>query len=283
MKKGIVFLFSLILSAGIVCAQNDDEIQKKQQQQRYNLQEQQKKEQEHLQRQQQKEESRLAKEQARERQEAAKKEQDRIMREQIREQNAVRKEQEKAEQKAKHQRNFAKWGRRPQITADPYVSILTDRRFYGTNNRFNAVGFNVGGIIDWHLPVARRWDISIGAGYRYTNYFYSHLNGAADDFDGREETRFYNTVVVPFKVSYVSKDNKRGWYLGVAPGVSFGFDALPGNAQFNAFRCDISLGTQSRWLIFAPGIEAYINLVPTYTTIDANEHLIHEFGIRFSL
>ncbi len=284
MKKLYILLLALFFSAGTIFAQNEDELLKKQQQEQQELLLQQQKEQERLQKQQQKEEERLAKEQAKAKEEAAKKEQDRIKREQTKEQNAIRKEQKKAEKKARHQQNYAKWNRKPNFTADPYATILTARRAYGTNNLFNAVGFNLGAIIDYHHPIAKRWDANIGLGYRYTNCFYSHLDKGVADFDGQEQTRSYSSIVLPIKLSFIGKDNDHGWYLGIAPGLNFGFSkALPDKAQFNQYRCDIILGTQSRWLIFSPGMEVYFNLLPTYSTSNQNEGRIHEFGIRFNL
>lgn len=284
MKKLYTLLFALILSAGATYAQNDDELLKKQQQEQQELLQQQQKEQERLQKQQQKEEERLAKDQAKAKEEAAKKEQERIKREQTREQNAIRQEQKKAAKKAKRQENYAKWNRKPSFTADPSATILTDRRIYGTNNLFNAVGFNVGIVIDYHRPIAKRWDANIGLGYRYTNYFYSHLDAGVSGFDGKEHTRSYNSIILPLKLSHIGKDNDHGWYLGLTPGLNFGFNkALPNAAKFNQFRCDVAIGTQSRWLIFSPGMEVYFNLLPTYTTNAQQEGNIHEFGIRFSL
>lgn len=283
MKKFYIILFALLFSAGAVYAQNDDELLKKQQQEQQELLKQQQKEQERLQKQQQKEEERLAKEQAKEQEKAAKEEQDRIKREQAKKENAIRKEQKKAEKKAKRQENYAKWGRKPSFTADPNATILTDRRFYGTNNLFNSVGYNLGVVIDYHRPIAKRWDCNIGIGYRFTNYYYSHLDAGAGGFNNKEEVRSYNSIILPLKLSHINKDNDHGWYLGVTPGFNFGFKSLPNGAKFNSFRCDVAIGTQSRWLIFSPGFEVYFNLLPTYTTDDNKEKSIHEFGIRFNL
>lgn len=284
MKKFYILLFALLFSAGAVYAQNDDELLKKQQQEQQDLLKQQQKEQERLQKQQQKEEERLAKEQAKEQEAAAQKEQDRIKREQAKEQNAIRKEQKKAEKKAKRQENYAKWNRKPSFTADPSATILTDRRFYGQNNYLNAVGYNLGVVIDYHRPIAKRWDCNIGLGYRFTNYYYSHLDAGVVGFDGKEEVRSYSSIVLPLKLSHINKDNDHGWYLGVTPGFNFGFNkSLPTGYSFNLFRCDVAIGTQSRWLIFSPGFEVYFNLLPTYSSNIQNEGKIHEFGIRFNL
>ena len=196
MKKLYILLFALLFSAGAVYAQNDDELLKKQQQ-----------EQQELLKQQQKEQERLAKEQAKEQEKAAKEEQDRVKREQAKKENDMRKKQKEAEKKAKRQENYAKWGRKPSFTADPNATILTDRRFYGTNNLFNAVGYNLGVVIDYHRPIAKRWDCNIGLGYRFTNYYYSHLDAGAGGFNGKEDVRAYNSIVLPMKLSHVNKDN----------------------------------------------------------------------------
>ncbi len=280
MKKFYVLLIALLVSAGAVYAQSEDELLRQQQQQQQNLQQQQQKEQQRLQEQQQKEQQRLAKEQAEAQEAAEKKEQDRIKREQAREENAVRKEQKTAEKKAKREEHYAKWERKPSFTADPYATIVTDRRMYGTNNLYNAVGFNLGAVIDYHHPIAKRLDFNVGIGYRYTNYFYSHLDG---NTTGDELTRSYNSIMVPLKLSRINKDNNHGVYLGLAPGLNFGFEDLPNGSKFNALRCEFSFGTQSRWLIFSPGFEFYINLLPTYTTDGNSEDQIHEFGVRFVL
>ena len=52
-------------------------------------------------------------------------------------------------------------------------------------------------------------------------------------------------------------------------------------STFNTFRLDVAVGTQNKWLIFAPGTEVYFNLLPTYTSGQGSK--IHEFGIRFTL
>ena len=303
MKKLYILLIAMALTAGAAFAQSNDSIERAKQQQE--LLKQQQKEQEALLKQQQKEQERLMKEQQKaaekaqqerakeqekllreqqkEQEQAIKKEQDRQKREQAKAESKIRKEQKKAEKERKRQEHYAAWGRKPNFTADPYATIVTDRRFYGTNNLYNAVGFNLGAVLDYHRPIARHWDFSIGLGYRYTNYYYSHLNAGATDFNGEEKTRHYNTILLPIKLSHISKDNDHGWYFGVAPGFNFGFQDLPNGAVFNKFRCDFTIGTQNSWLIFNPGFEVYFNILPTYTTTGNNATKIHEFGIRFKL
>ena len=79
-----------------------------------------------------------------EQEKAIKKEQDRQKREQAKAEQKIRQQQKKAEKERKRQEHYAAWGRKPNFTADPSVSILTDRRFYGNNNFYNSVGANVG-------------------------------------------------------------------------------------------------------------------------------------------
>ena len=307
MKKFYILLIAMFLTAGAAYAQSNDSIErakqqeallKQQQKEQQELLKQQQKEQEALQKEQQKaaqkaqeermkEQQKLQKEQQKEAEKAAKKEQDRIKREQVKAENKAKAEQKKAEKKRKRQEHYAAWGRHPNFTADPYVSIVSARRIYTKNSLYNSVGANVGVVFDYHRPIAKRWDFNIGIGYRFTYLTYSHLftktefdNGITrSSFNGKEEHKMFSTIVLPIKLSHINKDNDHGWYLGVVPGINLKKLNAEG-AQFNQFRCDIAIGTQSRWLIFSPGTEIYFNLVPTYKSGDTK---IHEFGIRFVL
>lgn len=307
MKKFYILLIAMFLTAGAAYAQSNDSIErakqqeallKQQQKEQQELLKQQQKEQEALQKEQQKaaqkaqeermkEQQKLQKEQQKEAEKAAKKEQDRIKREQVKAENKAKAEQKKAEKKRKRQEHYAAWGRHPNFTADPYVSIVSARRIYTKNSLYNSVGANVGVVFDYHRPIAKRWDFNVGIGYRFTYLTYSHLFNQADvdkgitlnSFVGKEQSRQYSTIFVPIKLSHINKDNDHGWYIGVAPGFNFPKLSAEG-AKFNQFRVDASIGTQSRWLIFSPGTEIYFNLLPTYTSGNTK---IHEFGIRFVL
>ena len=307
MKKFYILLIAMFLTAGAAYAQSNDSIErakqqeallKQQQKEQQELLKQQQKEQEALQKEQQKaaqkaqeermkEQQKLQKEQQKEAEKAAKKEQDRIKREQVKAENKAKAEQKKAEKKRKRQEHYAAWGRHPNFTADPYVSIVSARRIYTKNSLYNSVGANVGVVFDYHRPIAKRWDFNVGIGYRYTYLTYSHLFSKNDTIDinslnsfaGKEQSRQYSTIFVPIKLSHINKDNDHGWYIGVAPGFNFPKKTAEG-AKFNQFRVDASIGTQSRWLIFSPGTEIYFNLLPTYTSGNTK---IHEFGIRFVL
>lgn len=302
MKKFYIFIVAMALTAGTLFAQSNDSIERlkqqealmrQQQKEQQDLQAQQQKEQERLAREQQKQEEqlakeqqkaeeKLAKEQQKEAEKALKKEQDRQKREQVKAENERKAAEKKAAQKAKRQENYAKWGRKPGFTADPYASLLTDRLLYGKNNYYNSVGFNLGVVFDYHRPIAKHWDFNIGLGYRYTLYCYSHLGITGDgitaaSYNGDEATKAYSTIVVPIKLSHINKDNQHGWYVGAVPGFNFGKDM----STFNTFRLDVAVGTQNKWLIFSPGTEVYFNLLPTYTSGQGSK--IHEFGIRFTL
>jgi flagellar motor protein MotB len=307
MKKFYILLIAMAITAGTAFAQSNDSIErakqqeallKQQQKEQQELLQQQQKEQERLQKEQQKaaqkaqeermkEQQKLQKEQQKEAEKAAKKEQDRIKREQTKAENKAKAEQKKAERKRKREEHYAAWNRRPNFTADPSVAILADRLIYTKNSFYNSIGANVGVTFDYHRPIAKRWDFNVGIGYRFTYLTYSHLFSSAEldagltreSFNGNEESRTFSTVMVPIKISHINKDNNHGWYLGVAPGFNFGTKNAS-SAKFNKFRCDLAIGTQSRWFIFSPGTEVYFNLLPTYTSGDTK---IHEFGIRFVL
>lgn len=273
MKKAYILLVTMALTAGTAFAQSNDSVERAKQQQELLKQ----------QKQAEAKAQRELKEQQKEQEQAFKKELDRKKREQAKAENKIRTEQKKAEKERRRQGHYAAWGRKPNLTADPYATIVTARRSYGTNNLYNSVGFNLGAVIDYHHPIARHWDFNIGLGYRYTNYYYSHLNAGATDFNGKETSRHYNTILLPIKLSHINKANDMGWYLGVAPGFNFGFQSIPNGAKFNKYRCDITIGNQKHWLIFQPGFEIYANLLPTYTTTENNAIKIHEFGIRFKI
>lgn len=285
MKKIFILLVAMALGASTAFAQSDDEIQrqqealqKQQQKEQQDLLKQQQKEQEQLQRQQAREEARMQKEAEQARQDEIKKEQDRQKREQAKAESDARKEAKAAEKKAKRAEHYAQWGRKPGFTADPYAGGIIARRMYGQNSLHNAVGCNLGVDFQYHRPIARRWDFNIGLGYRYSMYCYSHLNGPATDFSGKEVVLNQNAILVPLKLAHISKDNEHGWYLGLTPGINFGTGTY--NTEFKTFRFDVSFGTQNRWLIFAPGMEVYFNLLPTYRVGDFK---IHEFGVRITL
>ena len=302
MKKFYILLIALALTAGTAYAQSNDSIErakqqeallKQQQKEQEELLKQQQKEQERLMREQQKaaekaqqerakEQEKLIKEQQKEQEKALKKEQDRQKREQAKAEQKIRQQQKKAEKERKRQEHYAAWGRKPSFTADPSVSMLTDRRIYGQNNYYNSIGANLGVTFDYHRPIARRWDFNIGLGYRYTIYCYSHLGITGDDitaasYNVKEQTTPTSTIVLPIKLSHINKDNEHGWYIGAIPGFMISKPVY----NMNRVRLDLAIGTQNRWLIFAPGTEVYFNLLPTYTKGSGN--MIHEFGIRFTL
>ncbi|MCQ2296309.1 MAG: hypothetical protein MJZ45_02785 [Bacteroidales bacterium] len=299
MKKFYIFIVAMALTAGTLFAQSNDSIErlkqqealmrqqqkeqqdllKQQQKEQERLAKEQQKEEEQLAKEQQKAEEKLAKEQQKEAEKALKKEQDRQKREQVKAENERKAAEKKAAQKAKRQENYAKWGRKPGFTADPYASALIDRRVYTQNSLYNSVGINLGVNFNYRRPIAKRMDFNIGLGYRQSMYYYSHLKGAETDFAAKEENRTIGTVVLPVSLSFINKDNQHGWYLGVTPGFNLKNVSAEG-AAFNRFRCDAVIGTQNRWLIFAPGTELYFNLAPTYTSGDTK---IHEIGIRFTL
>ena len=286
-------MVAMALMGGTVFAQSNDSLErakqqealmKQQQKEQQELLKQQQKEQEQLQKEQQRAEEKLQKEQQREEEKALKKEQDRQKREQVKAENERKAAEKKAAKKAKRQENYAKWGRKPGFTADPYASALIDRRIYTQNSLYNSVGINLGVNFNYRRPIAKHMDFNIGLGYRQSMYYYSHLFGADDvitlaSFDGKEQNRSLGTVVLPISLSFINKDNQHGWYLGVTPGLNLKKISAEG-ATFNRFRCDAVVGTQNRWLIFAPGTELYFNLAPTYTSGDTK---IHEIGIRFNL
>lgn len=304
MKKFYILLIAMALTAGAAFAQSNDSIErakqqealmKQQQKEQQELLKQQQKEQEKLQREQQKaeqkaqeerikEQQKLQKEQQKEAEKAAKKEQDRIKREQTKAENKARAEQKKAERKRKKQEHYAAWGRSPRLSADPSASFLFNRRMLGNNSLYNGMGYGLGFVFDYHMPIARRWDFNVGLGYRYTTYAYSHKFSTdkiesltLDDFYGKEVTNALHTVVLPIKLSYISKDNEHGYYLGITPGFN-----INNISYINRFRCDVSLGSQTKWLIFAAGVEFYYNLLPTFTGVEQKGR-IHEFGIRLTL
>lgn len=304
MKKFYILLIAMALTAGTAFAQSNDSIErakqqqellKQQQKQQEELLKQQQKEQERLMKEQQKaaqkeqeerikEQQKLQKEQQKEAEKAAKKEQDRIKREQIKAENKVKAEQKKAERKRKKQEHYAAWGRSPRLTADPSASFLFNRRLLGRNSLYNGMGYCLGFVFDYHVPIARRWDFNIGLGYRYTTYAYSHKFSSdkieeltVDDFYGKEITNALHTVVLPLKISHISKDNERGLYLGVTPG--FNINKI---SYINRFRCDLSVGSQQKFLIFSAGWELYYNLLPTFVGVEQKGR-IHEFGVRFVL
>lgn len=271
-----------------------EKLMKEQQKAAQKEQEERMKEQERIQKEQQKaaqkeqeervkEQQKLQKEQQKEAEKAAKKEQDRIKREQTKAENKAKAEQKKAEKKRKRQEHYAAWNRHPNFTADPSVSILTDRRIFGKNNYYNSMGGNIGVTFDFHRPIAKRWDFNIGIGFRYSIYWYSHMGIIGDSitvksYNVDEKTAKTGTIVLPIKLSHINKDNSHGWYIGAIPGVIIN-KTTP--YDMNRFRLDVAIGTQSRWFIFSPGTEVYFNLLPTYKSGSGN--MIHEFGIRFVL
>ena len=236
MKKFYILLIAMFLTAGAAYAQSNDSIErakqqeallKQQQKEQQELLKQQQKEQEALQKEQQKaaqkaqeermkEQQKLQKEQQKEAEKAAKKEQDRIKREQVKAENKAKAEQKKAEKKRKRQEHYAAWGRHPNFTADPSVSILTDRRIFGKNNYYNSMGGNIGVTFDYHRPIAKRWDFNIGIGFRYSIYWYSHMGIIGDSitvksYNVDEKTAKTGTIVLPIKLSHIQR--QQSWLV----------------------------------------------------------------------
>lgn len=310
MKKIFTIAFALCLTTGAVMAQSNDSLERAKQQEA--LQKQQQKEQQELQKQQQKEQADLLKEQqkaaekaqkdqAKAEQKALKDEADRQKREEAKAANEARAEQKKLEKKQKRAENLAAWGRKNHFSIDPFAGLVYSQRSFKGDSPYNSWGVSLGLDVNYHYPIAKRWDFNVGLGYRYTLYSYNHAlkfdtTGATvikkNNYDGNVPTASVSTIEVPFKLSHVSKDNKDEIYLGLVPAfnisTSVTYELANGtsitNSELklrNGFRLDVVLGKQSKWSVFAPGVQAYFNLMPTYVN-DLNVP-IHEFGIRLAL
>ena len=284
MKKIFVLITVMAFAAAGVMAQSNDSLERLKQQEA--LLKQQQKEQQELLKQQQKEQEHLQREQQREAQEAMKKEQDRVKREQAKAENEAKAEKRKAAREQKRQERYASWGRSPRLSADPSVGMFANRRMLGYNSYYNSLGVNVGVTFTYHRPIMRRWDFEIGLGYRYSEYAFSHmytnaeisaLYGPASFYDA-EKTVGEHTVVLPIKFCRVKKDSHRGVYIGVTPG--FNINKID---YMMRYRCEVNVGTERKFFIFAPGTELYFNLVPTFVAGKEKEGRIHELGLRITL
>lgn len=313
MKKIFTIVCILCLTAGAVMAQSNDSLErakqqeallKQQQKEQQALQKQQQKEQAELQKEQQKAAEIAQKEQAKAEEKALKDEADRQKREEAKAANKARAEQKKIEKKQKRAANLDAWGRKNRISADPFVGLINSQRSFKGDNLYNSWGVSFGLDVNYHYPIAKRWDLNVGLGYRYSLYAYNHAltfgqNGARiynkNNYDGNVPTASVSTIEVPVKLSHVSKDNKDEIYLGLVPALNiatnFTYETmnagkLESNTKsdlklLNSFRMEVVLGKQSKWSIFAPGVQAYFNLMPAY--VESLNAPIHEFGIRLAL
>lgn len=313
MKKIFTIVCALCLTAGAIMAQSNDSLErakqqeamlKQQQKEQQALQKQQQKEQAELQKEQQKAAEKAQKEQAKAEEKALKDEADRQKREEAKAANKARAEQKKIEKKQKRAANLAAWGRKNHFSVDPFVGLFNSQRSFKGDNLYNSWGVGLGLDVNYHYPIAKRWDVNVGLGYRYSLYAYNHAlafgpNGASiynkNNYNGNMPTASVSTIEVPVKLSHVSKDNKDEIYLGLVPAfniaTSFTYETmnagkLESNTKsdlklINSFRLEVVLGKQSKWTIFAPGVQAYFNLMPAY--VGSLDVPIHEFGIRLAL
>lgn len=310
MKKIMLVAVALMLGMGCAYAQGDDPAERQKQQEA--LLKQQQKEQEALLQQQMKEQEELQKKQEREEQKAIeeqrKAEEKAYAQQQKDEARKAKEEQKKAEKKQKRAERRAAIGRGMSFGIDPFTGYVNSNLLSEPASLYNSVGYELGAVVTVNYPLSKKWDLTVGAGYRMASY--SYLN-TVKAMDGKMDTILTNspyrnmstlgthTILVPIMLSHFDKDKKHtDVYFGIRPGYtfknSFGFTQLgkdnkwsepkhqKENIDFlNAFRLDVVLGSTYRhFLIFNPGISLFFNLMPTYTPDGAG---IHEFGINIAL
>ena len=280
MKKLTTLFILLALTAGTAFAQSNDSIERQKQQDA--LLKQQQNEQQELQKQQQKEQ----------------------MKQQKTEAKQVAKEQERKDKRAS-------WGRNAHLSLDLFVGSTCAMPLIGDDNIYSAAGANLGLDVNYHYPIGKRWDVSVGLGYRATLLSYEYATKCVDaegtalgtfpeaGYWSASPTVTIHTFQVPIRLAYVSKKDKE-LFLGVNLGYNFSSSftlerILPADnsvstsqsvanpTMLNRFRCDLVIGIQTRRGLFLPGCEIYFNLAPTYIEGVETEGRIHEFGVRLAL
>ncbi len=305
MKKLLFFLSALTLSV-IGFAQVDSAaLQREQEALR---QQQQQEQQELLERQQRQQEAALKQQQ---------KEQEQALKDQEREQKAQQKAQEKEqadllkaqEKKIKKEQRRAEIGRSWRVSINPLLGIGTPLSGDYADPYYSD-HYQLGGEVELHYAIAKKWDVSIGVGYERRNYTFNNCvtyNLATTEFDlystdhalNHKSELSVNSIQVPLRLLHVSESG-REWYLGLNFGYnmnnSFTYSVLGNDHNYtvdaalnannltnvNKVRLDAMIGWRHKpllWL-FNPGVQAYFNLLPTFTM---DGHKMHEFGIVVEL
>lgn len=298
MKKIIIMLVALLIG-GITYAQVDPTLQEKQQQQQQELLRKQQEEQQRLMEEQQKEQEKVNKE--------ALKEQERLMKEQAEAEKAAAKEQARAEKEAemiaKQEKAAEKAARREAIgrgnvlTISPFVDLATSTGDKSNLYRGNTVGIGANAL--FHYPIAKKWNVTAGLGYRFNGHIYSNhssftdWNLVPDTVNTHLSTTnmlFVHNIEIPIRFERVTNGG-RYLYLGLTPGFNLAsnfftrqigtdgeFSRINEVSPFtpiNNLRCDVSFGFATAR---GRSIELYYNLLPTY---GINDVPMHQLGIKF--
>lgn len=306
MKKAFTLLFALCLTAGAAMAQSNDSLERAKQQEA--LLKKQQQEQADLLKEQQKAAEKAQKEQVEAEKKAMKDAAAKQKREKAKAANEARAEQKKQQKKQQRAEDLAAWGRKNHFSIDPFVGLAYSQRGLTKDSPYNSWGADFGLDLNYHYPIAKRWDLNVGLGFRYALYAYNHAvrfdaNGISvlnkGNYNGTVPTASVSTAEVPIKLSHVSKDNQNEIFLGLVPAFNIAttttYELVDASGQLqsvsdknlklmNRFRCDLVLGRQGKWMVFAPGVQAYVNLMPTYVeNASGLASPIHEFGIRLAL
>lgn len=314
MKKIFTLMVVLAMGAGMIHAQVVDtnaqqQYQQSLQQQQEFLQMQQEQQEQAL-KENQKEQERLQKEQAKVEKEQAKAAKAAEKEQAIAEKEALRAEKE-AKAEAKRQRR-EEIGRGPRLGADPYVFLSMATRNAQYADLYNTRSIlGLGLDVTYHYPLNKKVDFVAGIGYRFSSYHYRNMVDPNNDQTDlvfttsgithleRISSLTTSTIMIPIHLNFVGKKGNEV-YLGVDAGYAikaqFGAAQLDESNNYNEvigktdmknfknMRLDFVVGfTRDNWLIFAPGVECYFNILPTYIDGTNNNNPVHEFGIKIQL
>lgn len=231
--------------------------------------------------------------------------------EELAKQDALVTKQIKKAQKAERRELI---GRKGRLAIAPYVgygtwSLDESALYYGGN-------FSVGIGAAWHHPIAPKWNLNLGLNYQWNQMqMYNHatfdeasqlLTPHIPTTWGREDNYFgYSTVELPMFLARVFQDGSEVYFglrLGVRVLASYHRDYFVDNNgelddeddntpvafgkgnQLNRLSCKLVVGTEEKGFLFAPGCEAYFDLIPAIRQMPQGQKcFINEWGVRINL
>lgn len=218
----------------------------------------------------------------------------------------------KAERKARREQRKAEIGRGLRWEFAPAVGLGGNTYLGHRGDAYSHHSFDFGGALLVHWPLSRRFDLSIGLGFRLTHIALHNsvqFDTASGQFVGYDLTgwRGYRnwttdrSIYVPLRVNVVTNQDYSvylGLNLAYRMGNTFTYERMAENdiwtpvdelamsniETLGQWRIEVAVGmTYPLWWILRWGWEVYYSLTPTFDTSIPHAPTTHEFGIRLNL
>ncbi len=218
----------------------------------------------------------------------------------------------KEARRVKREQRKAEIGRGLRFELAPNLGISGNTYLGHRGDAYSHHSFDIGGALLMHWPLSRRFDLSIGLGYRLTHTAlhnsvqFDTASGQLVGYDltGWRGYRNWTTdrsIYVPMRVNVVTNQDYSvylGLNLAYRLGNTFTYERMAENDTWTPvdelamnnietlghWRIEVAVGmTYPLWWILRWGWEVYYSLTPTFNTSLPNVPTTHEFGLRLNL